>query len=136
MKLVQFLLLIDDSLVIFLVTLLGIRFHQTDLAFFSRLPYTFLPFLVAWLSFAAVLRLYDSATASALSQVWRVPVAAFLAAPIGAAARALWLGTPLIPIFVLVMGAAISVGILISRGAFILAFASNWSKTEKWKKSN
>ncbi|MCL5429168.1 MAG: DUF3054 domain-containing protein [Chloroflexi bacterium] len=130
MKLPQFFLLVDDAIVIFLVTLLGIRFHQTDPSLFARLPYTLFPFLAAWIIAAAVLRLYSPTTASAWNQLWRVPVAAALAALIGASVRAWLLGTPLVPIFIAVMGAAISVGILISRSLFILAFGSHWSNRE------
>lgn len=130
MKLPQVLLLIGDSLAIFIVTLLGIRFHQTDPSVFGRLPYTFLPFLFAWFFFATTLQLYSFPTASALSQLWRVPVAAALAAPTGAAIRATWLGTPVITIFALVMGVAMSAGISISRSVFVLAFARQWSKTQ------
>ncbi len=130
MKLPQSFLLTDDAIVIFIVTLLGIRFHETDPSLFARLPYTLLPFLAAWFFFAATLRLYDAVTASAWNQFWRIPVAAALAAPIGASVRALWLGTPVVPIFVIVMGTAIILGILISRSVFILAFGKRWSSTD------
>lgn len=128
MKFPQIFLLVDDAIVFFLISLIGISFHQTDISLFARLPYTLLPFLAAWLFCAATLRLYDLTTASAWRQLWRVPIASALAAPIGGSLRALWLGTPVIPIFVIVMGVAITVGALISRSAFILAFARRWSK--------
>jgi hypothetical protein len=127
MKLPQILLLVDDAAVIFIVTIFGIRFHQTDTFLFSRLPYTMLPFLVAWIFFAANLRLYDPTTSTKWKQLWRVPVAVALAAPVGAALRSLWLNSQVVPIFLVVVGAAIAVGILISRSLFILALGNRWS---------
>lgn len=127
MKLPQILLVIDDAIVIFIVTFYGIRFHQTDPSLFTRLPYTLLPFLASWVLTAAILQLYNQTIASTWNQLWRVPLAAALATPIGAAVRALWLGIPLVLIFVVVMGVAILAGILISRSVFILVFGSRWS---------
>lgn len=127
MKLPRILLLIDDAIVLFIVALFGIRFHQTDPSLFVRLPYTLFPFLAAWVLFAAPLRLYDPATASAWNQLWRIPITAALSASVGAAVRALWLGTQVVPIFVVVMGVAITIGILISRSVLILIFGSRWT---------
>jgi hypothetical protein len=120
----------DDAIVVFLVTFLGIQFHQTDPSIFTRIPYTFLPFLAAWIFFAAILQMYDPTNASSWRQLWRILVAAGLAAPTGAALRALWLNTPFLPIFALVMGAALMAGILISRSVFILIFADRWLNPE------
>ncbi len=129
MKLPRILLLVDDAVIILLVTLVGIRFHQTDTTLIGRLPYTFFPFLVAWSFFAASLRLYDPATASKWSQLWRVPVSAFFAAPLGAALRSFWLNTPMVSIFIMVMGLALCVGILISRSIFILLLHDQWPES-------
>jgi hypothetical protein len=128
MKISQFLLLVDDAVVLVIISVIGITFHQTDPSLFARLPYTLLPFLGAWVFFAAALQMYDPAIASGWNRLWRVPVAAALTAAIGASLRALWLGTPLVPIFVFVMGLAIMLGILLSRSIFILVFGKRWSE--------
>lgn len=130
MKLPQILLLVDDAIVVFLISLLGIQFHQTDPPIFARLPYTFLPFVAAWIFFTAMLHMYDPANSSSWRQLWRIPAAAALAAPTGAAIRALWLNTPFVPIFTIVIGAALAAGLLISRGVFILIFGSRWSNPD------
>lgn len=127
MKLPQIILLSDDAVVLALVCLIGIRFHQTDPSLLSRLPYTLLPFLAAWVFFAAACRLYDTKIASAWNQLWRVPIVAALAAPAGAAIRAAWLQVPFIPIFAIIMGVALAAGLLISRSIFILVFGKRWS---------
>ena len=130
MKFPQILLLVDDAIVVFLVTLLGIQFHQIDPSIFTRLPYTFIPFLAAWIFFAAILQMYDPANASSWRQLWRILAAAALAAPTGATIRALWLNTSFVPIFAIVMGAALAAGLLISRSVFILIFGNRWSNPD------
>ena len=130
MKLPQVLLLLDDGFLVFLVTLIGIRFHQTDPSIFTRLPYTFLPFFAAWIFFAALLQMYDPTMASSWKQLWRIPAAAALAAPTGAAIRSVWLNIPYVPIFAIVMGAALAIGLLLSRSIFILALGSRWSNSD------
>jgi hypothetical protein len=127
MKIPQFLLVVDDAVVLVIISIIGITFHQTDPSLFARLPYTLLPFLGAWVFFAATLQMYDPAVASAWNQLWRVLVAAALTAAIGASLRALWLGIPIAPIFVVVMGLAITLGILLSRSIFILIFGRRWT---------
>lgn len=128
MKYPQILLLIDDTVIVFLIALIGIRYHQTDPDIFTRLPYTFFPFLAAWVLFSRFLQLYDPTVAADWKQIWRVIAAAAFAAPAGAAIRALWLNTPLVPIFAFIMGAALGLGLLISRSLFILAFGHRWAK--------
>jgi len=130
MKLPHVLLLVDDGMVVFLVTLIGIRFHQTDPSIFTRLPYTLLPFFAAWIFFVALLQMYDPTIASSWKQLWRVPAAAALAAPTGAAIRSVWLNTPYMPIFAIVMGAALAIGLLLSRSVFILALGHRWSNSD------
>lgn len=124
------LLLVDDAVSIFIVTFLGISFHQMDAILWERLPFTFIPFYVCWLIAAAALQLYQPQTAGDWKQIWRVPAAAAIAALPGAALRSLWLATPLVPIFVLVMGAALAVVLLISRSIYIFAFGSRYGRHE------
>jgi len=130
MKLPQIILLFDDAIAFIVITLVGINMHQTDPSLFARLPFTLLPFLATWIFFAATLQLYDPITALAWPQLWRIPVASALTAPTGAVIRAIWLGSSLVPIFVLVMGTAIAVGILVSRSIFILILGKRWSVSD------
>ncbi|MEX2143228.1 MAG: DUF3054 family protein [Anaerolineales bacterium] len=126
MPLPSILLLIDDAIAVLIVTLLGLRFHQLDATLWERLPFTFIPFFLAWVLAAAALQLYQPTRAGQWAQLWRVPAAAAIAVLPGAALRALWLGTPLVPIFILVMGAALALGLLISRSIYIFSFGSRW----------
>jgi hypothetical protein len=130
MKIPQLVLLIDDMIVIFIITWIGINFHQTDIYVFNRMTYTFLPFFGAWIFFAFPLQLYDPVKASTWNQLWRIPVNAILAAPLAASIRAVWLGLPIVPVFVLVMGFTITIGVLISRILFILIMGKRISRVD------
>lgn len=121
-----FLLLIDDALAIFLVTYVGLKFHTLDAILMERLPYTFIPFLLAWVSAAVALHLYRPAVAGQWKQLWRVPVAALLAAVPAAALRALWLDIPLVPLFALIMGAVLALALLLTRSLYIATFGRVW----------
>ncbi|HEX9597733.1 MAG TPA: DUF3054 family protein [Anaerolineales bacterium] len=126
MLFVSIVLLIDDAIAILVVTLIGLGFHQMEAVLWDRLPFTFFPFYLAWVLAAAALQLYSPARAGDWAQLWRVPIAAAIATLPAAALRSLWLATPLVPAFVLVMGLAIAVGLLVSRGLYILSFGSRW----------
>ncbi|MEX2160556.1 MAG: DUF3054 family protein [Anaerolineales bacterium] len=128
MSLPLFILLIDDGVMVFIVTFLGLQFHQMDTLLLERLPFTFIPFYAAWVLFAFALQLYDPRRAGAWVELWRVPAAVALAALPAAGLRSVWLGTPLVPVFVLVMAAALTVGLLASRSIYILAYGRHWPK--------
>lgn len=115
-------LLIDDAVAIFAITFIGLNFHNMEAVLFERLPYTAVPYIAAWVAAAAALQLYDVKLATRPAELWRVVAAAAVAALPAAALRSLLLGTPLVPIFVVVMGLAVAVGLLISRGIFALIF--------------
>lgn len=121
-----FILLIDDAFSVFIVTFIGLQFHQMDALVMERIPFTFVPFYLAWLAFAAALQLYSPARAQSWPELWRVPLAAALAALPAAFVRSLWLGPPLVPVFVIVMALAITLGLLVSRSIFILAMGGRW----------
>lgn len=128
MWLPRLLLIIDDAVAIFVVTFLGLQFHQADAGLWERLPFTFVPFYATWLLAAAALQLYDPQRAKDFRQLWRVPVAAAVVTLPAAALRSVWLGTPVAPIFVVVMGLAIAIGLLISRSIYIFSFGRYWQQ--------
>jgi len=123
---VSIFLLIDDAIAILVVTLLGLGFHQPDAVFWDRLASTFIPFYVSWVPAAAALQLYNPGRSGDWAQLWRVPAAVAIAAMPATTLRSLWLGTPLVPVFVLVMGLAVAIGLLVSRGLYILSYGSRW----------
>jgi hypothetical protein len=118
MKSSQPLLIAGDVLVITLLVFVGIRFHGSDAS--SRLIYTLLPFLLAWALAASALGVLQPLP---WRQIWRVLLAMLFAAPLGTLIRAVWLGTPALPIFALVMGSTLAAGLLTWRAVFNLLFA-------------
>lgn len=126
MSFIPILLLVDDAIAILVVTMIGLGFHQMDALLWNRLPFTLIPFYSAWVLAAAALQLYNPARAGDWRQLWRVAPAAFVAALPAAALRSWWLGTPMVPVFVLVMGLAVTAGLLISRGLYILSLGRLW----------
>lgn len=93
-----------DGVAYLLVTLAGFASHAT-LTFDSlnRILATFVPFFAAWLLIAPWLGVYDPGSLGELRPLWRVPLAVAYSAPLGALGRAVWLRSPILPLFLLIM---------------------------------
>ena len=110
------LLLLGDALVVLLTSLAGFTRHgELATAGAGRVAATVVPFALAWFVSAPWLGCYDLGRMARPSSLWRVPVAAVLAAPLGAVLRGLWLRAPVLPIFAVVMAAVLSVALLVWR---------------------
>lgn len=119
-----------DSLLLLAVTLVGFATHNSSLTD-GRWLTTFLPLLFAWLTAAPALGLYSSGSAEQYSQVWRVALAALLAAPLAVLLRGLWLQGMVVPVFGLVMIAVTASGMTIGRILWITLSARKkgvWTK--------
>ena len=97
-------LIAGDLFAFGLVTVIGFASHD-ELAAGSaeRMLSTFVPFVAAWFMIAPWLGLFGPLAGMAKVVVWRTPLAAMLAAPLGAWLRGLILASPILPVFVLVM---------------------------------
>jgi hypothetical protein len=97
-------LIAGDLLAYAVITLIGFMSHDefTGRAI-PRMLATYIPFLASWLLVAPWLGLYGLAAGQGSTVLWRVPLAAFLAGPLGAWLRGLALGAPILPVFVMVM---------------------------------
>lgn len=114
-------LVIGDALVVLAVTLFGFQSHNQSLTSLRWMP-TFLPIALSWGLIAPWFGLYQPGVVDRPLQAWRVIPALLLATPLAMAARSLWLGRPVIWVFVLVMGGILLLALLIWR--LIWAFAS------------
>jgi len=103
------LLMLGDLIVVLLTTVTGFANHgELASAGLSRMAATFVPFAFAWFVVSPWLGCFEPERVTRLTDLWRPPLAALLAAPLGAIVRGLWLGAPVIPAFAVVMGAVVA----------------------------
>ena len=107
-------LIAGDTLVILIVAGIGFASHGTLGSSGNRLLATLIPFLAAWFGSAFPLQALNPQATRGWG-LWRPLWAVVLAAPFGAWLRGLWLQTPVLTLFVLVMVAFLSLGLLIWR---------------------
>jgi hypothetical protein len=119
----KYILITGDVLVIALVTGLGFARHGTLGSAGLRILTTFIPILAAWFAVAPFLGAYDPQLAQKPPQLWRPFWSMILAAPMAAWLRGAWLSSPILPIFVLVLGGFYCLGILVWRTVYILIFS-------------
>jgi hypothetical protein len=109
----RWVLALGDVLVVVLAALAGfVRHGELGNTGVVRVAATVVPFTLAWFAAAPWLGCFDPGRTARLSNLWRVPAAAVLAAPLGAVLRALWLRAPVLPIFAVVMAAVLSAALL------------------------
>ena len=109
-------LILGDILAIGILTLIGFATHgETDLSFLPRMAATFFPLVMAWFLLAPWLGLFQDEVIYNARQLWRPAVTALLAAPLAAVLRGLMLNAAILPIFVIVLGAASAMGMLVWR---------------------
>ena len=116
----QFILIVGDILTLVIVTIIGFASHGTASSAGTRMLTTFLPLAVAWFLIAPHLRVYESQIALDWRQLWRPFWSMVLAAPMAAWLRGMRLSSPIIPLFVIILGGVGAVGILVWRGLFWL----------------
>ena len=99
--------LLIGAIVVFLIaTLIGFASHDTLGSAGFRMLTTLIPVVFAWLLIAPHLKVYKLQEVIVVRNLWRPPWAMVLAAPMAAFLRGVWLGNPIIPIFVVVLGGA------------------------------
>ena len=112
------LLLAGDIIVFAFVTLFGFASHGTLGSAGSRMLATWVPLWLAWLLIAPHLLVYREEITSEWNQLWRPLWAMILAAPFAAWLRGVWLGSPILPVFVVVLGGVSALAILAWRALF------------------
>lgn len=111
-------LILADLVVILLVTLSGFATHATLGSAGIRILAVWLPLSAAWLVTAPFLGVYDPRNTGQYRQLWRPFWAMVLAAPLGSILRGFWLNSPVMPIFVVVLGGVAAISILAWRIIF------------------
>lgn len=118
-------LLAGDTLVLALMTVIGFASHDLLGSAGLRMLTTFLPFLVAWLLVAPHLGAFNRKHVNDARQLWRPFWAMILAAPMAAWLRGVWLGTPILPVFVAVIGGLNALAMFVWRALYLLAVSKS-----------
>jgi len=116
----QVVLYAGDGVVLGLVTLVGFATHGELTSAGFRLLTTFIPLVIAWALIGPWLGVFNSRNILAVHEIWRPVLAMFLAAPMAAWLRGVWLDAPIDPVFVSVIGAVSAAGLLIWRGIYLI----------------
>lgn len=110
-----------DILAMAIVILIGFTTHgETALSILPRMGATFIPLMASWFLLAPWFGLFQQEIVSHLNQLWRPAYALLFAAPLAAVLRGLILNAPIIPIFVIVLGGSLALGMTIWRGIYFL----------------
>jgi hypothetical protein len=119
-------LILGDTLSLAIITVIGFASHgETDQFFVPRMLTTFIPLVVGWFLIAPWLGLFDAQITSHPKQLWRPPLAMFLATPMAVILRAAMLNSVALPLFALILGGSAALGMLIWRGFYLLLRTRN-----------
>ena len=121
-----FLLAAGDLLSMLIISIVGFATHNEAINW--QILTTFLPYTLSWALFAPWLGVYRPDFTRAPLQVWRPMLAVFLAAPMAAWLRGVWLNRAILPIFVLVLGLSAALGL----GIWRLAWAFISRRVERY----
>ena len=113
-------LILGDIITLALVTIIGFASHGTADTAGARMLSTFVPLVVAWFLVAPFLQVYKIEYGLDGRQLWRPIWARVIAAPMAAWLRGLMLSSPILPIFVVILGGVSVVAIFVWRALFWL----------------
>ena len=105
-----------DTVAIAILTFIGFATHgETDLSFVPRMGTTFFPAIVSWFLIAPWFDLFDENICRSIKSLWRVPLAMLYCAPLAVILRAALLGSAALPLFTLILGLSLALGMLLWR---------------------
>jgi len=113
-------LIIGDIITLIIVTIIGFASHGTAGTAGTRMLTTFVPLAAGWFLIAPHLRVYDKNYVLEWRQLWRPFWSMVLAAPMAAWMRGVILDSPILPLFVVILGGFSALGILAWRALFLL----------------
>lgn len=113
-------LFLGDIITLAIVTIIGFASHGTADTAGARMLTTFVPLVVAWFLVAPFFQVYKIENALIGRQLWRPVWAMVIAAPLAAWLRGMMLGSPILPVFVVILGGASVVAIMVWRVLFWL----------------
>jgi len=123
------LLVIGDMMVLLLVTLIGFASHDRLDSGILRILATWIPLLAGWGLIGVHVGVFDPARAADPRQLWRPVWAMVLAGPFAGWMRAVWLGSVVTPIFVVILGGVSALSILAWRSVYLVLHHRTGFKT-------
>ena len=109
-------LIAGDILAIAVLTLIGFASHEElTVSFIPRMGATFFPVAISWFVIAPWFGLFQDGYLSKMRLHWRVAIAALYASTMAAALRGLILGRDIPPVFVVALGVAAAIGMVVWR---------------------
>lgn len=126
--------IIGDVAAVLLISIVGFLTHYGEITGWRWLT-TFFPVLAAWIVFAPWVGVYRADGIEDPRQAWRAGLAAFLSAPFAAWLRGALLNSPILPVFVLVLGLTNALGFLLWR-LLVSLFLKNRSAMRQPEASN
>ena len=114
-------LVFGDLLALLIITVIGfLTHHESPVDVLPRLLAAFIPLTVAWFLLAPWFGLFQQEISSSPRRFWRTVFAMAFVAPFAAVMRGLVLNTAILPIFVVVLAATSTIGMLLWRGLYFL----------------
>ena len=111
-------LITGDVITLGIITVIGFASHgEADIALVPRMLTTFIPLVVSWFLISPWLGLFDARITSNPKMLWRPPLAMLLAAPMTVILRATLLNGVALPLFTLILGGSVAIGLSLWRGA-------------------
>jgi hypothetical protein len=117
---VRIILITGDIITLGLVTIFGFASHGTAGTAGVRMLSTFVPLIISWFLVAPFLKVYDPESAASWREIWRPFWSMVISGPMAAWLRGMILGTPILPLFVIILGGVSAIGILLWRCLYII----------------
>lgn len=114
----QFVIIAGDVFALTLVTVFGFASHDTLDTAGARIWATFFPLLVSWLIGGKAVGMFRIEQVRDIRKIWRLLWGVLLAAPLAGWLRGLWLATPVVPVFVAVIGGSSALALLVWRSLY------------------
>jgi hypothetical protein len=120
MQKTTWILIAGDILALAVITVIGFASHgETDISYIPRMFTTFIPLVVSWFLIAPWLGTFNAQITSDPKQLWRPPLAMFLASPMTTILRAAMLNAVALPLFAIILGGSAALGMLVWRGLYL-----------------
>ncbi len=116
-------LIIGDIFTIAIITIIGFITHgEAELSFLPRMLASFVPMTLAWFLLAPFFGLFEENVICKPNQLWRPIGCVIFAAPFAGVMRALWLGSSVLPIFIIAFAGTNAIALCIWRAIYLYSF--------------